>query len=96
MTLVNGVAGGFSKSHRGMRQVDPLSPMLFIIVVVALSWNLIRLGEHCSAHRYFATSGCPVVTHLAYADDLLLFCAGETSAISAYMNVLHKYENCSG
>jgi len=35
--LVNGVPFGFFQSSRGIRQSDPLSPLLFVVVMEAFS-----------------------------------------------------------
>jgi hypothetical protein len=53
--LVNGSPCGFFQSSRGIRQGDPLSPMLFVIVIEALS-RLIDKAIGASMSSGFAVS----------------------------------------
>jgi hypothetical protein len=46
--LVNGTPSGFFTSSRGLRQGDPLSPLLFVVVMEALSRMLVVALEQGS------------------------------------------------
>ncbi|XP_073153277.1 uncharacterized protein [Henckelia pumila] len=65
---VNDTPAGFFASSRGLRQGDPLSPLLFVLGAEYLSRGLDRLFLQHSDMRY--RSGCDLpISHLAYADD---------------------------
>ena len=75
--MVNGSPTRFFQSSRGLRQGDPLSPYLFVVVMEAFSCLLKR-----AIARGFL-SPCLVrgrrgegvqVSHLLFADDTLIFC----------------------
>jgi hypothetical protein len=74
--LVNGTPSGFFSNTSGLRQGDPLSPLLFVVVMEALSWMLIaamdqgHLTGFSVGHR---DSKALVVNHLLFADDMLIF-----------------------
>ena len=40
--------------------------------------------------------GCPVVFHLAYADDVIIFLSGLKKSLQLIMKVLKDYEKISG
>ncbi|KAL0308885.1 UNVERIFIED_CONTAM: hypothetical protein Sradi_5830800 [Sesamum radiatum] len=70
--LVNGESSGFFKSSQGLRQGDPKSPALFILASEALSRGLNHLFAQNPDMLY--QTGCKTrVTHLAYADDIIIF-----------------------
>nr|XP_016496398.1 PREDICTED: uncharacterized protein LOC107815343 [Nicotiana tabacum] len=75
--LVNGQPHGFFKSTRGVKQGDPLSTSLFILVAEALSRGLNALHMNL----YFCGVGLPKwspkINHLAYADDTIIFSSSD-------------------
>ncbi|XP_073037198.1 uncharacterized protein [Primulina eburnea] len=92
---INGSLTGFFGSTRGLRQGDPLSPLLFILGAEYLSRGLDRLYRQFPAIRY--RSGCDLpISHLAYADDIIIFATGGTREMNNLMDFLHHYEKCSG
>lgn len=92
---INGSLEGYFKGERGLRQGDPISPFLFVLAMEYLSRMLKSLHSHpnfkfhvrCDKHK---------ITHLAFADDLLLFSKGDRDSIKALMDVLEVFGNTSG
>ena len=75
--LVNGSPSGFFQSSRGLRQGDPLSSYLFVIVMLVFSYLLRRAisGGYLSSWqvRDKSSDGIPI-SHLLFACDTLVFC----------------------
>ncbi|XP_028113945.1 uncharacterized protein LOC114311986 [Camellia sinensis] len=71
--VVNGVVRTTFIPSRGIRQGEPLSPYLFLLVIEVLS----KLLQKSLAAGKFSgikiSRGCPVLSHLFFADDALLF-----------------------
>ena len=75
--LINGTPLGFFRDIKGLRQGDPLSPYLFILVMEALSQLLFRArsGGFIEGFKVGSNSGVGRdLLHLLFADDTLLFC----------------------
>jgi hypothetical protein len=70
--LVNGSPNGFFGSSRGLRQGDPLSPLLFVFVVEALS-QMISAAVQGGLLEGFKV-GNTSISHRLFADDTLIFC----------------------
>jgi len=75
--LVNGTPSGFFSSSRGLRHGDPLSPLLFVIVMEALR-KLFTVAVHKGFLSGFSmgsgSNGVLNISHLLFADDTLVFC----------------------
>nr|XP_027064499.1 uncharacterized protein LOC113690699 [Coffea arabica] len=94
--LINGTPQGFFRSTRGLRQGDPLSPALFVIGSEALSRALNAMVEQRQFQPYKIPIGCPIVTHLAFADDVVIFTSGLKSSLRLVMRVVEDYCEVSG
>ena len=62
---------GFFKSRRGVRQGNPLSLALFLLVAEFFGQGTQQIFSQ-NVRRYFASSGTRV-PYLAFADDMLVF-----------------------
>jgi hypothetical protein len=75
--LINGYPNGFFASSRGLQQGDPLLPLLFVVVIEALSRLMDRAiqGGFLSGFLVGNQAGSAMmVTHLLFANDTLMFC----------------------
>lgn len=93
--LINGVPSGFFKSERGLRQGDLLSPTLFVLAAEVLSRGLDCLFQ---AHpdMFYTTRGGLPITHLAYADDIIIFTNTRDDSLHLLMQFLRQYSASSG
>jgi hypothetical protein len=97
--LVNGVPSGFFQSSRGIRQGDPLSPLLFVVVMEALSriLNASMLQGLLSGFSVgFMGNETLVVNHLLFADDALIFCGAQAEHIRNLRCTFLCFEAVSG
>ncbi|CAH9132557.1 unnamed protein product [Cuscuta epithymum] len=82
--------------ERGLRQSDPLSPYLFILVAEGLSALLRKAEQEGKIHGVAVCRGAPRVSHLFFADDSYLFFKAVASECNTIRAVLREYEDGSG
>nr|GEX53046.1 hypothetical protein [Tanacetum cinerariifolium] len=93
---VNGDHKGFFKGMRGLRQGDPLSPYLFTLIIEVLNLVLIREIKKNPSFRYHCLCKEVKLTHLCFADDLLLFRNGDSKSVSIMKNALAEFSGMAG
>ena len=92
---VNGYMFGFFEGKSGVRQGDPLSPYLFIacmeylsrMLLVASANSIFKFHPQCDFHK---------ISHLAFADDVMLLCRGDIKSVRTLLDVLNKFGKVSG
>lgn len=93
---LNGVLGQYFRSYKGLRQRDPLSPLLFNIVADGLLAILDRASEKGlleGVTPHLVEGG---ITHLQYADDTVLFIQHTQQNIVNLKFLLFCFEEVSG
>ncbi|KAG1136397.1 hypothetical protein G6F37_012055 [Rhizopus arrhizus] len=99
---VNGFTSVPFPQGRGLRQGDPLSPLLFNLALEPLLRS-IWSSPHLAGFRFHqtATPGLPVpvgapplLKYLAYADDIMILMSHQ-SELSALLDIVSQYERAS-
>ena len=92
--LINGVPGPRFLHRRGLRQGDPLSPMLFILVMEVLNAMLRKASDSGG----FLPLNDRALRHRAslYADDLVLFLSPVRQDLEFIQGILSVFGAASG
>jgi len=77
--------------HRGVRQGDPFSPLLFYLAEEILSRGLADLVANCRVNHIKACKNLFVPSHCLYEDDVLVFCHGTLANIREVMQFFEEY-----
>ncbi|XP_074293362.1 uncharacterized protein LOC141620370 [Silene latifolia] len=93
--VLNGVNFGYFRGAKGLRQGDPISPLLFTINMEYLS----RILDHVTTtmkFKYHPLCGGLKLSHLLFADDLLLFSKGDASSIMILLRAFATFSVATG
>ncbi|PNY03410.1 ribonuclease H [Trifolium pratense] len=95
---INGAQKGYFKCLRGVRQGDPLSPILFCLAEEVLSRGISNLVQEGKIELIKGSRNSTVPSHCLYADDIMVFCKGKFSSLQlqALQALFTSYASCSG
>lgn len=94
--LINGCPFGFFGGSRGLRQGDPLSSFLFIMVFKVLSRMISRAEMGYISGFKLGREGEVTISHLQFADDTMIFCEANMRQIGFLRCILTCFGAVSG
>ncbi|KAL6175679.1 hypothetical protein ACLB2K_052318 [Fragaria x ananassa] len=94
--LVNDSSEGYFSCGRGVRQGDPLSPLLFCLAEEVLSRGIDNLVITGQVHTISSPRGVCVPSHVLFADDVMVFCRGDQRSLNAIIQFFEEYGLNSG
>ncbi|KAK4384673.1 hypothetical protein Sango_3037300 [Sesamum angolense] len=80
----------------GLRQGDPMSPYLFVLVMEVLHMILQQFIEQDGEFRYHWRCQELNLFQLSFADDLLLFCKADMRSVNLFCRGLDLFAKLSG
>lgn len=84
---LNGFLEGNFKGTKGLRQGDPMSPYLFLMVMEAFSC-LLQHKTQTEQFQFHPKCGELQVSHVCFADDLFILAAADVNSIITIKNTL--------
>lgn len=94
--LLNGSPWGNFEVERGLRQGDPLSPYLFIIVAEVMGRSFTKLVNTRCVKGIKPTTSVEAEVLQQFVDDTFIFGESSIMEAEAWKNSLRNYEDCSG
>ncbi|XP_026416416.1 uncharacterized protein LOC113311831 [Papaver somniferum] len=94
--LINGSSFGNFSSSRGVRQGDPLSPLLFNIAMEGFSRYLDRVAAMGQFSGFSNVHNGIVINHLHYADDTIFFLNNSRDELHNLFSSLKCFELIAG
>jgi hypothetical protein len=92
---IHGRQTEFIKAKRGLRQGDPISPLLFVIVMEYLHRKLQTLSQIPDFNFHSKCEKLEII-HLSFADDLLIFTRGDAKSVDLVMAKLQDFSLSTG
>lgn len=92
---MNGNAVGYFSCSRGVRQGNPLSPLLFCLAeeVLSRALELVRTSNNLQPMSY--CRGTCLLTHILYADDVFICCVGSQKNVICLLWIFKDYSAAS-
>lgn len=92
---INGELAGHFSGRKGLRQGDPISSLLFVLILDVLS-RLLDKGAINNAFGLHPSCQAPLVTHLSFADDVLVFFDGTEESLRGILGIMEDFMKVSG
>ncbi|XP_062100714.1 uncharacterized protein LOC133806637 [Humulus lupulus] len=92
--MLNGRLHGNFQGGKGLRQGDPISPLLFVIVMEYLTRSLLQAAKG-KGFKFHPLCKSLNLINLCFADDLLVVCKANSSSIQIIQHSLEEFSAAS-
>ncbi|XP_062075636.1 uncharacterized protein LOC133779733 [Humulus lupulus] len=93
--MMNGRLQGGFQGVKGLRQGDPISPLLFVLVMEYLT-HLLQLGATQSKFKFHPLCKSLKIINLCFADDLIIFCKANRDSIQCVKQIFEDFCSSTG
>ncbi|XP_062112946.1 uncharacterized protein LOC133824095 [Humulus lupulus] len=93
--LMNGRVQCSFIGRKGLRQGDPMSPLLFVLVMEYFTRLLIQATQN-KEFRFHPRCKKLKLVSLCFADDLVLFCKGDDASVQVIQDCFKSFSRASG
>lgn len=88
---INGSLSGYFSCSRGVRQGDPLSPLLFFLAEEVFSRGLSLLVMESKLLPMSGPKGVSPPSHVLFTDDIMVFLRGTKRNLQMLMRFVEEY-----
>ncbi|XP_047339454.1 uncharacterized protein LOC124942925 [Impatiens glandulifera] len=95
VVCVNGVHGGYIEGENRVRQGDPLSSYIFVLIMEVFESVLttFRKNHHYTFHPFYEEEK---ITHLCFVDDLFILAHADVETIQTIKDALNFFFDITG
>lgn len=94
--ILNGSPHCYINCEQGVRQGDPLSPVLFCIMEEVLSRGILLIRQEGKLGFITSPRGVQAPSLVFYAGDLIIFCRATMKGIEPLLGLVERYGNMLG